>query len=129
MKEKRSDWVRNGRPRGNNSASYITYKAVKCCFRRKHRRIIDAYMNSQIEEIDRVAEIDNRLFWRLVNAKRKHSGSVPGSEINFEGRVASAPQEIMYEWALNILRSCTHHQKTFILIMNINATSRGRCKL
>ena len=67
MKSKRANWVRNGKPRGNISEIYTIYKAAKCDFRRKHRRIVDAYMKRQIEEIDRVAEIDSRLFWRLVN--------------------------------------------------------------
>ena len=99
MKSKRANWVRNGKPRGNISEIYTIYKAAKCDFRRKHRQIVDAYMKRQIEEIDRVAEIDSRLFLRLVNAKRKTSGPAVSSDINFDGRTASTPQEITDEWA------------------------------
>ena len=38
------------------------------------------------------------LFWGLVYARRKQSESGPGSEINFEGKLASSPQEISQEW-------------------------------
>ena len=77
MKCKRANWIRSGRPRGNNSESYTIYKTAKCDFRRIHRRIVDAL----IEEIDRVAEIDSTLFWRLVNAKRKKSASAVCADI------------------------------------------------
>ena len=91
MKCKRANWIRSGRPRGNNSESYTIYKTAKCDFRRIHRRIVDAFMKRQIEEIDRVAEIDSTLFWRLVNAKRKKSASAVCADINFNGHMASTP--------------------------------------
>ena len=99
MKCKRANWIRSGRPRGNNSESYTIYKSAKCDFRRIHRRIVDAFMKRQIEEIDRVAEIDSTLFWRLVNAKRKKSASAVCADINFNGHMASTPQEITDGWA------------------------------
>ena len=99
MKCKRANWIRSGRPRGNNSESYTIYKTAKCDFRRIHRRIVDAFMKRQIEEIDRVAEIDSTLFWRLVNAKRKKSASAVCADINFNGHMASTPQEITDGWA------------------------------
>ena len=30
-------------------------------------------MQDQIDEIDKAAEVDSPLFWRLINARRKHS--------------------------------------------------------
>ena len=69
-------------------------------------------MKSQMEEIDRVAEMDSRLFWRLVNAKRKNAGSAPGSKINSEGRMASPPQEITDEWAKHFKKLYTPSDDT-----------------
>ena len=99
MKQKRAIWVSNGKPRGNNSHFYKRYKEAKRLFRRKHRSAIDTYLKNKIEEIDRLAEVDSSMFWRLVNAKRKPSGSSPGSEIKFDGKIVSNPQEITNEWA------------------------------
>ena len=41
------------------------------------------------------------MFWRLVNAKRKPSGSSPGSEIKFDGKIVYNQQEITNEWAMH----------------------------
>lgn len=99
MKQKRAIWVSNGKPRGNNSHFYKRYKEAKRLFRRKHRSAIDTYLKNKIEEIDRLAEVDSSMFWRLVSAKRKPSGSSPGFEIKFDGKIVSNPQEITNEWA------------------------------
>ena len=52
--------------------------------------------------------MDSRLFWRLVNAKRKNAGSAPGSKINS----ASAPQEITDEWAKHFKKLYTPSDDT-----------------
>ena len=57
------------------NTSYREYKMAKRDFRRVHRKYVDMYLQSQNEEIDRAAEIDSNLFWRLVNAKRSKSNS------------------------------------------------------
>ena len=101
--------------------STLFCKAAKCDFRRKHRRIVDAYMKRQIEEIDRVAEIDSRLFWRLENAKRKTSGPAVSSDINFDGRTASTQQKSPMN-GRNTLKSYKHRLMIFTLIMSKKKT-------
>lgn len=99
MKRKRAAWVSCGRPRGKESSAYNIYKNAKRLFRKKHRYAVDEYFKKKVDEIDKLAEVDSSLFWRLVNGRRKQSASAPGAEINFNGRIASSPQEITDEWA------------------------------
>lgn len=107
MKQKRAVWISNGKPRGDKSLSYNTYKAAKRQFRKKHRNVVDAYLKNKIDEIDSLAEVDSNMFWRLVNARRKKPGSSPGSEINFDGKIACSPQEITNEWAMHFQKLYT----------------------
>ena len=51
----RSVWIRNGKPRGMAHPSYVQYKDAKRDFRRCHRKHANQYLQSQIDEIDRVA--------------------------------------------------------------------------
>lgn len=98
MRQKRAMWIQNGRPRGNNFVSYREYKAAKCKFRKKHRCSVEVYLQKQTEEIDKLAEIDSGLFWRLVNSRRKKARAALGSDLNFNGRIVSSPQDITREW-------------------------------
>ncbi|MCG7877806.1 MAG: hypothetical protein N0C90_15945, partial [Candidatus Thiodiazotropha endolucinida] len=99
MRQKRADWLICGRPRGIESSAYNIYKNAKRLFRKKHRHAIDEYFRKKVDEIDKCAEVDSSLFWRLVNGRRKQSASAPGAEMNFNGKLASSPQEITDEWA------------------------------
>ena len=99
MKTQRHIWVSKGKPRGIDHASYQEYKEAKRDFRRCHRKIADQFLQSQIDEIDRVAEIDSGHFWRLVNARRKSSNSSPGTELIFNGQTFNTSKEINKEWA------------------------------
>ena len=56
-------------------------------------------MKTQIEEIDKLAEVNTDLFWRHINLSRKKSNSFSSSKINFNGRIVSNPQEIADGWA------------------------------
>ena len=58
-------------------------------------------MKTQIEELDRLAEVDSNLFWRHVNSRRRKSSSFSGSEIKFNGKIACTPQTIADEWAIH----------------------------
>ena len=99
MKTKRNSWVRDGKPRNMNCLSYSEYKTAKRDFRRCHRKYAAKYLQSQLDEINRVAEVDTAHFWRLVNARRKTSNTNPGSEIIFHGQSYNTAKEINKEWA------------------------------
>ena len=54
-----------------NLQSYIRYKDGKREFRRVHRQQREGYEHSVFDELNRAAELDYRLFWKLL---RKKSG-------------------------------------------------------
>ena len=56
MKQARTIWLSEGRPRGQEYMSYREYKHTKCVFRRLYRRQADAYLNERNAEIDRAAD-------------------------------------------------------------------------
>ena len=87
MTLKRAAWVADGKPRNIGYSSYKEYKSAKMEFRWCHRKCANKYLQDQIDEIDKAAEVDSPLFWRLINARRKHSNSRPGSELMFNGHV------------------------------------------
>ena len=98
MKTKRGVWTGAGKPRNPTCRSYIEYKDAKRNFRRCHRHYVEKYLQSQNEEIDRAAEIDSNMFWRMVNARRKASANRAGSEIIFNGKHFNTSAEITTEW-------------------------------
>ncbi|MCG8048788.1 MAG: reverse transcriptase family protein [Candidatus Thiodiazotropha taylori] len=99
MKIYRHAWIRDNKPRNMNYTSYYDYKIAKRNFRRCHRKHADNYIQSQLNEIDRAAEVDSAHFWRLVNARRRTSNSSPGTEMIFHGQSFSTNIDINTEWA------------------------------
>ena len=67
----RRKWLSFGRPRDENNQYYRAYKDAKAAFRRLQRYESDKYMQQTFEELDKAAELDYRLFWKLL---RRQSG-------------------------------------------------------
>lgn len=63
---KRQLWMSEGRPRGMNYSSYREYKRAKRLFRNVLDREHAAYMSKVYADIDKAAEVDLRLFWKLT---------------------------------------------------------------
>lgn len=59
-------WMSEGRPRGMNYSSYREYKRAKRLFRNVLDREHAAYMSKVYADIDKAAEVDLRLFWKLT---------------------------------------------------------------
>ena len=98
MRNARRLWISEGRPRGNNHASYRKYKAAKCQFRSHHRLCAEDYLSSLNAEIDQFAELDSAYFWKMVNGRRKLSSLGTGCQIEFNGRIHRDPEEIAIGW-------------------------------
>ena len=62
----------DGKPRDSCSLTYKEYKNSKREFRRCHRKYANKYLQNQIDQIDKAAEVDSFLFWRMINARRKN---------------------------------------------------------
>ena len=68
----RSVWLRSGRPRGGQHQSYSDYKLAKKSFRRLQRQCIAKYENSIFDQLNKAADTDFKLFWKLL---RRQGGS------------------------------------------------------
>ena len=99
IKINRKAWIRDNKRRNINCISYFEHKNAKRDFRRCHRKHADNFLQSQLDEIDRVAEVDSAHFWRLVNAQRRVSNSNPGTEMVFHGKSFNKNSEINTQWA------------------------------
>ena len=127
MTLKRTAWVAVGKSRESDclSLSYVEYKSAKREFRRSHRKCVNKYLQDQIDQIDKVTEVDGALFWRLINARRKTSNSRSGAETIFNGRHCNTSAEInLYGPNKDDVTYCetlesyldNNEEKTFILL-------------
>ena len=66
----RRKWISEGRPRGRMSQSYNEYKIAKNDFRRLQRYEANEYVNKKNEELEHAAEVDYRLFWRILRGRK-----------------------------------------------------------
>ena len=73
-KNVRSEWVRAGKPRDQNSTVYMNYKDAKRKFRKEIRRCSFQYEKECIEELNSIQDIDQKFFWYIINKKRKKNG-------------------------------------------------------
>lgn len=69
MTLKRAAWVADGKLRDSGCWSYKEYKNSKRIFRRCHRKYANKYLQNQLDQIDKAAEVDSSLFWRMINAR------------------------------------------------------------
>ena len=98
MREKRRQWHRAGRPRGNRHSSYKDYKTAKCLFRAHHRRCADNFLREIDIDIDQAAEVDSALFWKKINCRKKFSSTEAGCEMKFGTTVCRDPEQIVSGW-------------------------------
>ena len=99
MVDKRKVWCSEGRPRGISAKSYCEYKAAKCAFRRIHRQQVSLFLSKLDNDIEQTADVDSKLFWKLVNARRKQKSSA-GPGIKFGNTIFRDQRELTEQWAL-----------------------------
>ena len=75
QREKRIEWIRDGRPRGNEHNTYKVYKEAKKNFQICQTAAIINVDNKFFTELDTAADCDFRLFWQLINSRRKAAKS------------------------------------------------------
>ena len=60
MKDTRSVWIFERRPRGDGLSSYRQYEEAKRLFRQYHRKCAQNYLKTLNEEIDHAAEVNSK---------------------------------------------------------------------
>ena len=110
MREKRRNWISNGRPRGCNNSSYNDYEQSKRLFRSQHIVCGENYLIEINAEIDQAAEVDSGFFWKKVNSRRQQSQTHAGSELCFGDKVCRDPEvffRIFRSYILKATRQCS----------------------
>ena len=105
MREKRRQWNRANRPRGNRHSSYKDYKSAKCLFRAHHRRCADNFLTEINIDIDQAAKVDSALFWKKLNCRKKFLNTEAGCETKCGTTVSRDPEHIVSGWGI-ILKIC-----------------------
>ena len=89
----RRDWLAAGKPRGGQHQSYANYKSAKNAFRKIQRLESNKYIDKVFSDLDEAAELDCRLFWRLLrNFKNKPYQSC--IKLNFDGKEYRSPHDV-----------------------------------
>lgn len=87
MLEAHRAWCCTARPRNQDNVYFRQYKAAKLIFRKLHRLAIHRYIAKQYDEIDKTAEVDSNLFWKMVNSRRKCKQTASRAGIKFNNIV------------------------------------------
>ncbi len=93
-------WVDCGRPRHPDSQEWVLYKDAKREFRRSHRETQRQFYIKQVEDACRLAEMDQKGFWFMVNKIRKGKTVKTKPIKGTDGRMLTDPNEIAEDWRL-----------------------------
>ena len=85
-----------GRPRDETNEIYIQYRDAKRNFRREQRRRTIEYETKCMETLSETQELDQKLFWHLVNKRRKKCQIHP--ILNDTWELCTDPDDIRLEW-------------------------------
>ena len=97
MRERRIDWLREGRPRGYAYQSYTLYKEAKRQFRKKMRQLAQKAEKDFYDTVEEAAEMDQKQFWRLINQKKKQKGNCV-YELKVNDKILRKPKDILNSW-------------------------------
>jgi hypothetical protein len=92
------EWKEAGRPRDDNSDIWRRYKDAKHTFQREHRRRKNDFKDGEVEEFDRVGEMDNRVFWYFVNRRKPKKRKKAKPVRDDSGRLIVDEKEAIIEW-------------------------------
>ena len=97
MRKARAIWIKDGKPR-SNTESRQQYKSAKRAFRRHLRIKYSDYEREENERIDQLAEMDQKGFWKVVNARKAWARVAQGSEIKFDSQTLKDPDSTVDGW-------------------------------
>ena len=95
---KRIEWIKQGRPRNSEKIFYKSYKEAKGIFRKVQKEAINNFELKYYSDLNESAECDVRVFWQLVNKRRKVKSSMV-NKLKIGQRVANDPEEISQTFA------------------------------
>lgn len=96
---KRRLWMSEGRPRGMNYSSDREYKGAKRLLRNALDREYAAYMSKVCADIDKAAEVDLRLFWKLTKRIKPKTSRLYPEITDSTGKKNTDPEEVAEAFA------------------------------
>lgn len=96
---KRRIWMSEGRPRGVEFESYREYKRAKRQFRNALDEEHELYMRKVYNDIDKAAEVDVRLLWKLTKRRKPRSSRIYPEIRNDEGVIHTDPRGVAETFA------------------------------
>ena len=81
----------------HGAAMQIQYKCIKRDFSRSLRNTSREYDRRELERIDKLAELDQAGFWKVVNS-RKTKSSQTYTQMNVYGNTPTHPNHILDGW-------------------------------
>ncbi|XP_033756185.1 uncharacterized protein LOC117338930 [Pecten maximus] len=97
MRQRRENWLKEGRPRGHNYESYKVYKESKREFRKSLDEARKTYEEKQMEELQEAAEIDIGTFYKAVRKKKCHKFA--SNELRIENEISRDSDTNRKAWA------------------------------
>lgn len=91
-------WVENGRPKDVENEIWNKLKEAKRDFRREQRRQEAKHENQYLERIENSIEIDQKLFWGLINKRTKQRTPMIRPVSDRNGRIARDIDDIANVW-------------------------------
>lgn len=93
----RREWIGPRGPRGMQHESYRMYKSAKRTFNKVQNEAYNNYLHSTADELNKAAECNLRLFWKMWNGRRTKKRSYC-NEARVSDRTISTPKEITEEF-------------------------------
>ena len=102
----RQIWIIAGKPRNLESVERLSYKECKRTFRAALRKLDSHADNEFYNNLDSAAEVDQKLFWKLLKNHRRTQNQMP-PPMRFDGKVYYNPKDISQKWAQYFERTFT----------------------
>ena len=93
-------WVNAGRPRDEGSKPWQDYKEAKRRFRQEQRRATGAEEQAFMDKISKASEMDQNMFWKLINKRRKPRDATVRPVADANGKTARDVDDILQTWQL-----------------------------
>ena len=93
----RKTWIMHGRPRGSDNSFFRNYKNAKTHFRRELRRKAYEYESKVYERLEKIFEVGNSSFQRIMSKRRKQRG-IHTNALKIDGKLIDDPEELRNVW-------------------------------
>ena len=97
-KEAWKRWVENGRPRAEHNELWRKVKETKKAFRKEQRLETAKYESQYLEKVEDAIEVDQKLFWHLLNKRTKQTKTRVRPVKDSNGKVVRETQDILKVW-------------------------------